>query len=273
VTLSLPAHRHFSVSAFTALQRLRQYTSEHGVDSVSAAAALSVIDATFAAADMEAGLSLDRLLSPETRFDDYPASLRVAIETLIAHHLPWWRPFFPAGRKPVLDALTDSERQLFSNAGLVDTVPTEAALEWWYRIQATVRGEKDASQSLQGGVAEILTLEHERARLKDLGIDLQPELSGFETNGLGYDVKSYDPGPFGPVARLIEVKSSKHTPPRLILTRGEWKAALQYGDAFLFHFWRLPTKHLKALTVSDMGAHIPDNRGAGSWLEVEVAFP
>lgn len=273
MTLSLPASRHFSVSAFTALQQLRRYVLDHGVDPVVAASAPRSIDASFAAADIEAGLALDRLLPAEIVFDDYAPCLRMCLSTLIAHHLPWWRVFFPAGRKRVLEVLSDSEYQLFSNAGLVDSVPTPQALEWWYKIQAIVRGEQDTSKSLQGGIAEIWTLEYERERLAELGIDLEPEWTGFETNGLGYDVRSYDAGPFGPVARLIEVKSTEATPPRAIITRGEWKSAQIFGDAFLFYLWKSPGKQLRTISVTEMASNIPDNKGAGSWLEVEVSFP
>jgi Protein NO VEIN, C-terminal len=40
-------------------------------------------------------------------------------------------------------------------------------------------------------------------------------------------------GPIEPVNRLIEVKSSTQNPPRMILTRGEWEAAIRYGDSFV----------------------------------------
>lgn len=269
---SLPAHRHFSVSAFIAVQRLRAHASDYSVDAVTAASALELIDATFAASDVEAGLSLDRLLPSEFKFDDYASSVRDCLSFLIAHHLPWWRSFFPSGRKRVVEALSDSELQLFAHASLLDNIPTPASLEWWYKIQALVRGERDVSQSMQGGLAEIWTLDHERDRLKALGIDLQPELSGFETSDVGYDVKSYDRGPYGPVVRLIEVKSSKSDPPRIVLTRGEWRSAEQSGEAFLFHLWKLPAKELQTITVAEMAPNIPQNLGKGSWQEVEILF-
>ncbi|UPT64925.1 MAG: DUF3883 domain-containing protein [Hyphomonadaceae bacterium JAD_PAG50586_4] len=268
----LAPSRHFSVSAFTAVELIRAYKTTYNVDAVAAASALNRLDASFAAADVEAGLSLDQLLPADIDFVDTVASLRRAICFLIEHHRPHWRPYCASGRRALLEALSLSELQLFDNAALTATIPCLEALEWWYRLQALVRGLENSAKSLQGGKAEILTLMYERERLQALGIGLEPEWVGFETFGVGYDVRSYDPGPYGPVARLIEVKSSKRNPPRMILTRGEWDAAKKYGDSFVFHLWRLPKEERVEYSVAEIAAHVPDDSGQGRWSFLEIVF-
>jgi hypothetical protein len=264
--------RHFSVSAFTAVELIRTYKATHSVDAVAAASALHELDASFAAADVEAGLSLDQLLPADIDFFDTTVSLRQSLWFLIEHHQPYWRRYCASGRRALIEALTVSESQLFANAELTAAIPCVDALEWWYRLQALVRGLENAAKSLQGGKAEILTLIYERERLQALGIDLEPEWVGFESFGVGYDVRSYDPGPYGPVARLIEVKSSKRNPPRMILTRGEWDAAKKYGESFVFYLWRMPQDERQELSVAQIAAHVPDDKGQGSWMNLEIVF-
>lgn len=266
------ATQHFSTSAFTALELIRTYKRAHAIDAVEAATSLNEIDASFAASDIDAGLSLDRLLPGEIDFQQPASSLRRALSFLIEHHQPNWRAYCVTGRQALLDALSVSELQLFANAELTAPIPCLEALQWWYALQAQVRGDGNLTKSLQGGQAEILTLIYEQKRLNELGIDLAPEWVGFETFGVGYDVRSYDKGPYGPVARLIEVKSSKRSPARMILTRGEWDAALKYGASFVFHLWLLPQEERREFSSSQIGAHIPDDNGSGRWSNVEIVF-
>jgi hypothetical protein len=270
VTPGVPAERHFTTSAFTALFRIRQYVGAYGVEPVDAASSLSVIDAGFAASDIEAGLSLHSLLPEPLAGESAGIAYRQVLDFLVEHHRPWWRSLFPSGREHVRTNLAEAEHQLLSDAGLFKRPASQDVMAWWYAIQARVRAEQNLRLSVQGGEAELWTLEFERKKLAGLGIELEPELTGFETNGAGYDIKSYDPGPFGPVARLIEVKSTRSKPPRLILTRGEWDAALQYGDAFEFHLWEIETKSLRIIPSAEMATHMPQDCGGGRWLQVEV---
>jgi hypothetical protein len=71
---------------------------------------------------------------------------------------------------------------------------------------------------------------------------------------------------------LIEVKSSTQNPPRIILTRNEWDAAVRFGDAYVFHVWRLPAQDLIERSVTEIKMHIPDDHGQGRWREVEIAL-
>ena len=56
----------------------------------------------------------------------------------------------------------------------------------------------------------------------------------------------------------------------MILTRNEWKTAERYGDALEFHLWTIPDKQLFIIDVETVKRNIPENRGDGDWLEVEI---
>lgn len=124
---------------------------------------------------------------------------------------------------------------------------------------------------MQDREAERLSITHEEKRLAELGIPRTPRWVAIDDTGAGYDILSYDLGRAEPTNRLIEVKSSTQTPPRMILTRGEWQAALRYGEVYCFHVWALPSKILNERTVSKISPHIPMDRGAGTWTTVEIA--
>lgn len=270
---AIPSPGIFSASAFNALIAIRRYMNEHQVDASEACSSLVSLSPDFASSNRTKALSLHARLPIGLAFVDAVADRQLCLEILIEEERPWWRKLFPSGRGIVRTALTDDEQQVFADAGLFDMPPSGSTLGWWYRIQAIVRAEQDTTQSVQGGDAELRTLAFERDRLAKLGLALEPELVGFENNGLGYDVKSYDPGEAEPVARLIEVKSSTSSPPRMFIPRREWDAALQYGASFFFYLWHgKQAEKLTILTAEQVAAHMPADQGDGEWQDVEVTF-
>ncbi|NKC27772.1 DUF3883 domain-containing protein [Ochrobactrum ciceri] len=143
---------------------------------------------------------------------------------------------------------------------------------WWDIVSGYARLRSDQEKMEQGRFAEILTLDHERERLKAMGIDKQPEWPGFDDNYAGYDVLSYDHGHTGIQTRLIEVKSTSVSPLRFILTRNEWNKAEKSSDAYIFHIWDMskdkPALHVRR--VADIAPHIPADNGKGKWNNVSV---
>ena len=72
------------------------------------------------------------------------------------------------------------------------------------------------------------------------------------------------------LARVIEVKSSVQEPPRVIITRGEWESAVEFGEAYVFHIWKVGAVIPIEMNVASMMQNIPIDQGTGTWLEVEV---
>lgn len=262
------------MSALSAVIAIRQYILAHS-DVPAEEAALSVqrVDVDLAANDYEAGLELHALLPPTISFNTPSLDLRVALAALIAHYRPWWVRGFLAGRDRVSEMLSDEEHQCFRSANLFQTPPTADVKQWWDQIAQSVRATINDALLQQGRDAEELSMDFERTRLSSLGITKEPVQISIEDNDAGFDIRSYDLGPVEPVYRLIEVKSSTMTPPRIILTRGEWEAALKYGKSYIFHLWALPEETLTEYTVEEITPHIPIDHGVGTWLRVEIIPP
>lgn len=266
----------FRMSSFVALIGLRRYLHDHpDTPAEEAAVSLQRSDADLAAADFAGALRLHEQLANDVDFSDPIAGLRVGLCILIESHRPWWCRFFPYGRLRLATALTQDELQTFRSAGLFDEQPPSEVVEWWDAFASLMRMEVDETNNAQGRHGERLSLDHERKRLEVLGIAEEPKWVALDDNSAGYDIQSYDLTEYGLKNRLIEVKSSRRSPPRMILTRGEWDSAVKYGEAYAFHLWQLPSEELIVLSVADIAKHIPDDRGSGRWsqLEIQLAAP
>jgi len=254
----------FRMSAFTAVIGLRRYLLDHpGISADEAAQSLKRSDADYAATDFEYGLKLHSRLPDAIDFADPKIGIRQSLSVLIEAYSPWWCRFFPYGRQRLATALTPDEFQTFRSAGLFDEHPSSEVVAWWDALAAQARTEDAERRTDQGRYAETLSLNYELGRLKAAGIEASPKWIALDDNSAGFDIQSYEQSPFGPKNLLIEVKSSQRNPTRIILTRGVWNAAQKYGDAYLFHIWKLPSEELIVMTVPQMSMHIPGDSGAG----------
>lgn len=261
------------MSAFAAVIGLRRYLRDHPHAPLEeAVVSLRRSDADFAASDFEGGLRLHAVLQPKIDFAEPQACLRRSLSVLIEMRRPWWLRFFPSGRQRLATALTQDEFQTFRSAGLFEAVPSPDTIAWWDSLAAMVRTGNDERLTEQGRRGELLSLEYERRRLAAEGIQDEPRWVTLDDNSAGYDIKSYRKTGFGISNALIEVKTSTKSPPSIVLSGGEWKAAEQYGEAYVFHIWSLLDETLLIKTVDEMKDHIPEDRGNGHWSDVEIQF-
>jgi hypothetical protein len=273
----MSAQRQFTMSALSAVIAIRRYLDTHpDATAVAAATAIRRTDADFAGSDFHTAQELHKILPANLVFRTYHTDLQECLAFLILKHRPWWIRAAPFGRERVATAVGRGEDegrdelQSLRAAGLFDDPVTEEVVRWWDRLSRAVRTDLADHLLVQGREAERLSMEYERARLSSAGIARQPRWVSIDDNGAGFDIHSYDRGAVEPVNRLIEVKSSSRSPPRIILTKGEWNAALRYGAAYIFHIWQLPAKTLIEKTVQDIARHIPIDQSGGSWLQVEI---
>lgn len=56
----------------------------------------------------------------------------------------------------------------------------------------------------------------------------------------------------------------------MFLSRNEWKAANEFGDAFQFHHWQIDSETLSIYSTDQIRPHIPVDAGAGYWEVVEI---
>ncbi len=256
------------MSALSALLAIRLYLEVHEdapLDEV--VEALGRSDAGMSAINFSIGAALHQNLG-RLPVADPPEFFRVALHEWIVDQLPWWLKLFPHGRQRVLSQLKPDEVQCFRAAGLLQDPPPSEVSYWWDRLAALRRAQEDDALTLQGREAERWSMDYECRRLQTIGVGLRPKWVAIEDNSAGFDIQSYDRGEVEPISRLIEVKSSIQTPPRIIISRHEWETAVKFGPAYIFHVWSVPMRQLKELTPTEIKPHIPGDRGSGRWSEV-----
>lgn len=263
--------RIFAVSAFEALRLLRVTQVDH-----PSATELEIIEiiqqtrADGAANDFEAALHLNAYVPVAAPAADTAIFYRLCIEGLITAMRPVWIRTIPYGRQFFVQKLERDEAQCFHAAGLMEDIPQEDVVDWWDRIGGGARQFGELEKVARSRTAERMSLEFETKRLAKLGIDKQPKWIGFDDNRAGYDILSYDLGADGPVARLLEVKSTIASPLRFYVTRNEWEKCAKAGAAYHFHIWDMKTGNLFQKAATDIAPHIPNDNGRGKWSNVEI---
>jgi len=265
--------RCLTLAAYSAYTALREYLSRHPTVSLhEAAASVASINSDASALDYTGGKTIYELIDPSLEWTNSRDGLRLVLLEFVTITKPWWIRLVPYGRTKVRTALTEDQLQCLREAGLFDKTPSADAIGWWDEIAALVRGTVDAEKMLRARDAERLSLEHERERLKRLGVELEPEWVSLDDNTLGYDITSYDLVEGVIINKLIEVKSTMSN--RIFITRNEWRNAITAEPHFCFHVWRMSVKSLVTYDVAAMREHIPLDKGAGSWetISIELSF-
>ena len=252
-----------SMSVIEALRIVRSYMRNDPSISVEQASRIArAIDAS--KVDYAAAAVLDLMMPSDSLEDDDAISFyRSCVETIVRRN-PIWMKTISLGRQKFVQKLDRDAVSCFRSARLLDEPPTDQTVDWWDRLQSLGRRLADQSRLDQGREAERLSLIHEEARLRSLGIDRSPKWVAVEDNTVGYDILSYDPGLIEPVTRLIEVKSFKGRE-RFFLSRNEWETAKKYGGAYSFHVWDLTNKRLRQRSVAEVNSSIPVDNPGGRW--------
>lgn len=262
--------RSFSMSAFEGARQIRLRRSADGTKTVQQIVEIiASVDADGGSYDFEAAIHLDGVLASSVQIDDPLGFYRDCIEVCIRQHRPNWVRTLAYGRK-LVQKLSPDEQQCFASSGLMDDPPSKDTVSWWDKTAAIARLVVDGIKMDQGRAAEKLTLDYEIRRLAALGIDASPKWVSVDDNHLGYDVLSFDKGPDGPIARVVEVKSTIASPPRYYVTRNEWEVCKKMGGAYLFHIWDMTSGNLFERRFVDVEPHIPCDRNSGRWSVAEI---
>lgn len=149
--------------------------------------------------------------------------------------------------------------------------PVDVVLLWDSIVEYT-RMLNGLNKMDEARKAEALSMEYERRRLKEIGIDKEPQWMSLDDNFAGYDVLSYNPGEFAPTNRMIEVKSTTASPLRFIVTRNEWEQAEKFGPAYLFQVWDMQKTPpvLYERTSAQVAIHIPSDNEKGKWKTADI---
>jgi hypothetical protein len=221
--------------------------------------------------DLTAAAYLHELVEDGCALDGYDF-YQACITAVVTKHQPNWCKAMRQGRRRFLDSLESNDRDVFNAAGLMKDPPPLAVALWWDSVAGFARMLTDLEKMKQAREAEELSMKYERQRLKDLGIDKEPEWKGLDDNFAGYDVLSYDRGEFAPTNRMIEVKSTTASPLRFIITRNEWDQAQKSGPAYFFHVWDMQKVPpiLYERTSKQVALHIPSDNELGKWKTAEI---
>lgn len=264
------------MSVINAIAEVRSYRREHGLsDTKECCRLLRVRPDAVASFDYEA---VEELESAVPLFDGEAASreqtLRHILRTLILHFRPPWGLLLPHGRRVVRVNAAPDVRQCFETAGFFRDVPDEESVAWWDELSNFFRSVAVLGRVEVGRRGEALSLEAERHRLAAAGHPaIEPIWAAIEDETLGYDLVSYDVSGPEPRPFYIEVKASERNPFVFFLTENEWKVAQAFKDTYQFHFWNLPTRTLRIVSVADVATHVPVNQGAGTWKKTQIVWP
>lgn len=260
--------RILAMSAFEAAYLIRTFRDKNPeLSTPDLIATVRSVRADFYPHDYDAGADIEGRISPKL-ITPLEAFFTAAIEAIIADRSPVWARLAPAGRNHVLQAIGVNGVQCLRSAGLLGS--DTRATDWWDALATLNRGERDARLLAQGREGERLSLAYENAHLQKEGISRAPEWVAIDDNTVGYDILSYAWHEGNLVNRLIEVKTTQAHPPRMILSRNEWKTAEQYGAAFEFHLWNITNETLTIYSVEQIKRHIPTDNGNGKWESVEI---
>lgn len=230
----------------------------------------------------DAVLDFEDALEVASRFDwtlfqpshDRHTELRATLRALILGLKPPWISLFCRGRKKVLAVLTNDEKQCFRAAGLTEKPPSEDVVAWWDSMTAALARNEGANLISIGRVGEQLTIEHEKAKLRRLGLeDMAVEWVSIEDNAAGYDVRSWDLSEAGEVEEMmIEVKTSVSGEDRFFLSRNEWEVAKSNPARYFIYYWEGdPIKLKRILRTEDLIRFIPIDTDVSRWINIEVS--
>lgn len=202
---------------------------------------------------------------------DRQSQLRDTLKNMIILLRPFWAKLSYLGRAKVKQILCEDSTQCLQYAGLLDENPTISAVNWWEEISKIFRIINDEQKFELGRVGEKRSIQLEKQRILENGLVKEPIWVALEDNTVGYDILSYRKNYDNELYEIkIEVKTCSYSPTHLILTRNEWKTALENEKSFFFQIWNLDVNQLIEMNVSEMAHHIPNDQGNGEWKEVEV---
>jgi hypothetical protein len=267
----VPFTRLFAMPAFEGLRILRKHIAhrpERGLEEILKI--VHRVEADSGSYDLEASCVLHAMV-PEHAPIDGMGFYRDCVAAVLLQEMPAWAKLMTLGRGRFIKRLRDEEYRditsIFRQAGLLDEPASDDDIVWWDDILGHVRLHGDREKLRMARAAEKLSLDHEKVRLVDLGIDSVPVWVAIDDNTVGYDVRSYDLVSGKLTPKLIEVKSTMASPLRFFLTRNEWEQALELGEDYHFHIWNMQ-KSPPALferTVAEIAPHIPQDNAKGVW--------
>lgn len=212
----------------------------------------------------------------ESMFEALGPAQELAAETyqllieLEANNRPAWLAALPRGRRAMRDALSADAGECFRRAGAFDDPPSAAVVSFLDRLAGLARGHSGLALVESGRQAERLSFDLEASRCAEMPGAPAVEWVALDDNTAGYDIRSSRLVDGRPSPRLVEVKSCRGRPLRMIVSRNEWNTASRQPHAYVFHLWDMGDGVLHELSWDDLAPHMPLDRGDGRWDSATV---
>lgn len=181
-----------------------------------------------------------------------------------------WLRSVRSGRRRFVNGLDINVQNVFTFARLLENPPSKDTVAWWDTIAGYAYSRHESIKMQQGRYAEQLTIEHEKGRLKEEGIDRTLAWPGLDDNYAGYDILSYNRVKGVIVPYMIEVKSTIMNPLSFYISRNEWEQANQTRPIYAFYIWDMKRKELHVRQADEIAKHIPCDNNNGKWISVQV---
>lgn len=198
---------------------------------------------------------------------DASEKLRLQLPDLIDYHKPPWSKKIMYGREEARSSMPPNVEQCFKECGLFDAWSVDL-IKTWDGLSTSARSRRSDALQEVGRQAELWSLKYEEKRTRK-----RPIWQSLESAYSGYDLLSVKSAKDRTRLR-IEVKGSER-PPRqstFFLTRQEWSTATRSSN-YHFHLWFVSRQpKLFVVDYKHVIEHIAENRGKGSWHNLEIPF-
>lgn len=226
--------------------------------------AVARLKASYASAGLDYAEALAILEAVGPAKESASASYQTLIENE-AKLRPAWLSALPRGRWALRNTLTADAGECFRRAGVFDYQPAVEVVALLDRLANLARAQANLPLIESGRHAERLSFEHELARCAGMLGAPVVEWVALDDNSAGFDILSSRLVDGRPVPKLVEVKSCRGQPLRLIITRNEWDTACRHAEAYVVHFWDLNAERLHELSWADLQPHMPIDQGDARW--------
>jgi len=199
--------------------------------------------------------------------DGIRAKLRRAILDYIDVEDPVWIQNALHGRSQVLHYLDHKMKQVFIEAGLLDSSDA-ASIKFWDALGSRARGLKDDRLLAIGRQGEALSIGYETHRT-----NRRPKWIALDSNADGYDILSVVSAT-EEKQLSIEVKTTTvGLYGRFHISRNEWERA-SLAPNHTFHLWDISKRETRLAIVEPerIEPHIVANRGDGEWELMGIPF-
>ena len=235
---------------------------------------LRAADAHFASLDFDAAAKLIEGIPTLRSATTFETAVREIVLYLVGRPGTAWARLAPYGVDVIVEAIEDDVDavQCLRDARLLGE--SDDVHLFWDEIKREARRLLHDDRVDRGKLGEVLSMEYECKRLRELGIDECPKWISRRDETRGFDILSYRIVHGRKAELFVEVKS--HTGSNgFHLSRKQWNVALQHRSSYVVQLWDLRSNSERIIVVDDLEQYMPVEHPAkiAVWESIYVAVP